>query len=61
MNIIRYRSNIVGIYWGEWTPITESLGVPRPVMYALVSVYSHAKFAKRLLMHNTSVKLNLLL
>jgi hypothetical protein len=61
MNVIRYRSNLVEIYRGEGTPITESMGFPRPVMYALVSVYSHVKFAKRFLMHDRSGKLNLLL
>jgi len=61
MNVIRYRNNLVEFYSGEGTPITESLGVSRPVMHALVSVYSHTKFAKRLFMHNRSGKLNLLL
>jgi len=61
MNVISSRSNLVEIYRGEGAPITESLEVPRPFMCALVSVNSQAKFAKRLLMHYRSGKLNLLL
>lgn len=61
MNVISSRTNLVEIYRVEGTPITESLGVPRPVMYALVSVNSHAKFSKRLLMHYRTGKLNLFL
>lgn len=47
MNIVISRSNLVEIYRGEGAPITESLGVLRPFIYALVSVNSHAKFATR--------------